>query len=724
MAMDRRGFLQVGAGLLIGFVLPESAESANEEPPYPGLYGPFPAMAIMPPDGKPNAYIHIGADEIVTLMITRSEMGQGAATTCAQLLAEELECDWTKVRTQFAPIDTALYGYQGTVGSRTTRTMWGPLRKAGAEGREILIAAAAQKWGVDRARCKAQNGFVINLENQARLSYGSLAESASKQAVPANVTLKDPKEHRIIGKPLKRVDTRDKVLGRAKFGLDVRFPGMVYAAVARCPVFGGKVGSFDAARAKAVPGVKEVFQIATGIAVVSDNTWSAIQACRALEVQWDEGPDASLNSDAISKMFGERAQEKGLMVRQSGDFEASLAKAAKKIEAVYEVPFLAHATMEPMNCTAHVRPDGCDVWAPTQCGTDSRDMTAAMTGLAPEKINFQVTYMGGGFGRRGNFELDFVGEAVEISKRLGVPVKVVWSREDDMQHDYYRPASHVEFIGALDADGWPVGLSTRIACPPIPAGQVGINNTAVTGLRDFLYNFPNLWMDYRPAGTSIPVAMFRAPGANQNTFFMESFLDEMAAAGGKDPVEVRRRLLASPDGDIPYQPQRAISRLRGVLDLAVEKAHWGQPLPPGRFHGVALGNNVGSFIAQIAEVSVTQGKVRVHKVVCAFDCGQVVNPSLLEQQLTGGIGFGLAAALKGAITIDQGRVREANFNTYDLLRMDEMPKIEVYILPSTEEPGGAGEASVPAIAPAVTNAIFFATGKRIRKLPIKKVDLT
>ncbi len=710
MSIDRRSFLQAGAGLLIGFVLPESSDASVNDPPYPGLYGPFAAMNIPTPDGKPNAYIHIGTDEIVTLMVTRAEMGQGIATACAQLLAEELECDWTKVRTQFAPVDTPLYGYQGTVGSRSIRSMWGPLRRAGAEGREILIDAAAQKWGVDRSQCRAENGFVINRGNQARLSYGSLTESAAKHPVSTNVTLKDPKEHRIIGKSIKRVDTRDKVLGRAPFGIDTRLPGMVYAAVARCPVFGGKVGSFDADKAKAIPGVKEVFQIATGVAVVSDNTWSAMRACRALDVRWEDGPNASVNSEGISKMFAERIKEQGLMVRQNGDIQSGLDKAAKKIEAVYEVPFLAHATMEPMNCTAHVRPDGCDVWAPTQCGTDSRDMTAVMLGLPPEKINFYVMYMGGGFGRRGNFELDFVGEAVEISRRLGVPVKVVWSREDDMQHDYYRPAARVEFAGGLDADGWPVAWSTRVACPPIPAGQTGINNTAVSGLRDLLYDVPNFWLDYRPVDTSIPVAMFRAPGACQNTFFAESFLDELAAAGGKDPVEVRRRLL------------RGAPRLRGVLDLAAEKANWGKPLPPGRFRGVALGNNVGSFNAQIAEVSVDRGKVRVHRVVCAFDCGQVVNPSVLEQQISGGIGFGLAAALKGAITIDRGRVQEANFNTYDVLRIDEMPKIEVHIVPSTEEPGGAGESCVPAIAPAVANAIFFASGKRVRKLPIKNVN--
>jgi isoquinoline 1-oxidoreductase subunit beta len=708
MSIDRRDFLQVGGGLLIGFVLPAGAQLPDErEPTYPGLSGPFPAMALKTPEGKPNAYIQIRTDETISLMITRAEMGQGVLTSCSQLLADELDCDWTKVRPEFAPVDTPLYGYQGTVGSLSIRTTWGPLRSAGAAAREMLVAAAAQKWGVDPSQCRTENGFVIQTASQTRLSYGSLAETASTLPVPANPRVKDPKDYRIIGKPVKRLDTREKIVGRAQFGMDVHVRGMLCAAVARSPVFGGKVASFNGSNAKALPGVKEVLQIATGVAVVADDSWTAMQGCKALEIEWDEGPGATLDSAEISKMFAARTQEPGTVARKVGDAKAGLAGAAKRIEAVYEVPFLAHATMEPMNCTAHVRPDACEVWAPTQSMTDSRDMVAKITGLPPGKIDFHVTYLGGGFGRRGAFELDFIGEAAELSKRLGVPVKVIWSREDDMQHDFYRPASRVEFVGGLDAEGWPVAWSIKVACPVF-----AFPGTAFAGLIDLQYNVPDFLLDYRDANTAVPVSFWRAPGANQNTFFAESFLDEMAHAGGKDPLEVRRRLLtASP-------------RLLRVLNLAADRAGWGKALPEGRFRGVAVGNNVGSFNAQVAEVSVTKGTLRVHRVVCAFDCGQQVNPAILRQQVQGGIAYGLGAALKGAITVQRGRVQQANFNTYDVLRIDEMPEVEVHLVPSSESPGGAGEACVPAIAPAVTNAIFAATSKRIRKLPINSANLT
>lgn len=712
MTLDRREFLEIGAGLLIGFALPQFTGPRVEDAPYPTLYGPFPAMQVKPPDGEPNAYIHIGADDTVTLYIPRGEMGQGVTTSCSQLLAEELDCDWKNVRAKFAPVDTTLYGYQGTVGSLSIRTMWSPLRKAGAAARVMLMDAAARDWGVDRAQCHTENGFVVHTSTGKRLSYGSLAEGAAKLPVPTDAPLKNPSQYRIIGQPLKRLDSREKSMGTAEFGLDVRLPGMLYAAVARCPVFGGKAGRFDARKAKTLAGVKDVLQIATGVAVVADNSWTAMQACRAVQVDWNEGPGASLSTTGISSMFATRAKEEGIEARKEGDVHAGLANAAKTIEASYEVPFLAHATMEPMNCTAHVSADQCEIWAPTQCMTDARDMTAAMTGLPPEKINFHVTYMGGGFGRRGNYELDFIGEAVELSKRLSNPVKVVWSREDDMQHDFYRPAAYVQFTGGLDADGWPTALYARVACPAFPPGRAGgVSNTAVAGLRDLHYEIPNLLIDYRAADTTVPVSFWRAPGANQNTFFVESFLDEMAVAGGKDPVEFRRRLLAN------------TPRLLGVLNLAAEKAAWGKQVPPGRFQGVAVGSNVGSFNAQIAEISITNGKLRVHRVVCAFDCGQPINPLILRQQVAGGIAFGLAAALKGEITIDRGRVQQANFNTYDVLRIDEMPSVEVHIVPSVESPGGAGEACVPAIAPAVANALFAASGKRIRKLPIKSTSL-
>ena len=702
---SRRSFLSGTGGLVLGFVLPEKARLAAQAVgvPPPNLFAP-------PPGGKPNAYIHIGTDESVTFLIPKGEMGQGPTTACSQLLAEELECDWTKVRMEIAPVDPASYGHQTTVGSQAIRTTWEPLRRAGAEAREMLIQAAAQQWNVDRARCRAENGFVIDSATNARLSYGSLAATAARLPVPANVTLKDPKDFHVIGKPVKRLDTRDKVTGRAKFGIDARPEGVLYAVVERCPVFGGKVSSFDATKAKAVPGVKDVIPLAHGVAVVAESTWSAIEGRKALTVQWNEGAGASVSSAGLRQMFANRAKEKGALARKEGDAETGLAKAATKIEAVYEVPFLSHTPMEPMNCTVHARPDGAEVWASTQSPTTSRKVVADTLGLPPEKVAFHTMYCGGGFGRRGEGELDWVEEAAEIAKHFTVPVKVTYTREDDTQHDYYRPASYVELAGGLDAEGWPVALSARIACPSFGFLRDGVDFTAVVGLSDLSYQIPDMLVDYRVAETIVPVSYWRAPGVNQNTFFAESFVDELAAAGGKDPVEVRRRLLAK------------TPRMLNVLNLAAEKAGWGKP-PAGRFQGVAVGNGAGAFVAQIAEISINRGRVRVHRVVCAFDCGQVINPAILRQQIEGGIVYGLSAALKGEITLERGRVQQGNFDTYDVMRIHEMPQIDVYIVPSRERPSGAGEATNPQVIPAVTNAIFAATRKRIRKLPIRAADL-
>jgi len=699
--VNRRGFLQVGAsataGLLVGFYLPErsklSAQSAES--------------------AKLNAWIHIAPDDSVTLRIHKAEMGQGTVTSLSQLLAEELECDWGKFRTEFPPVER-VFGFQGVVGSQSIRTSWDPLRKAGATAREMLILAGAQTWGVDKSSCRAESGFVVNTSNNARLSYGKLAGAASKLPVPTNVALKDPKQFKLIGKSIKRLDTPNKVTGRTQFGIDTRRPGMVYAAIARCPVFGGKVASFDATRANAFPGVKQVVQVSRGVAVVADNTWSAIQGTRVLDIKWDEGANANQSSAAISKLFAERAQKPGVEVSKAGDFAAGLASAAKKVEAVYEVPFLAHATMEPMNCTADVRADSCDVWASTQMQTMAQAAAAQASGLPPEKVNIHSQYMGGGFGRRGM--IDYVTEAVEVSKAVGAPVKVTWSREDDMHHDNYRTASYSRFVAGLDADGWPVAWSNRVVSPSITNSsgqppQNGIDRTSTEGSHDMGYGIPNKLVDYHWTEVGVPVTYWRAVGYTQNTFFVESFIDELAAAGGKDPVELRRRLLAQ-------NP-----RLLGVLELVAQKADWGKPLPAGRFRGVAIVNNVGSYTAQVAEISVTQGKVRVHRVVCAVDCGHVVNPAIVEQQIRSAIVYGLTAALKGEITIGQGRVEQANFNSYDMLRIDEAPVVEVHMIASTQNPGGIGEAGVPAIAPAVCNAVFAATGKRIRRLPIRAEEL-
>ena len=699
LQLNRRGFLKAGAatagGLLVGFYVPETNELA---------------AASTAPDAKLNAYIHVGADDRVTFYLPKSEMGQGPVTSLSQLLAEELECNWKQVHFEFAGIDPAYGPLQGTFGSMSVRTLWDPLRKAGAQAREMLLEAAAQKWGVDRSRLRAEDGAVINTANQARASYGSLADAAGKLTAPAKVALKDPKNFHLIGTSPKRLDTPSKVNGTAQFGLDAKVPGMLYAVVARCPVFGGKVASFDDSKTKAVPGVKQVVQISSGVAVVADNTWSAMEGRRALKVQFDEGKNANLTSAGIRQMFADLAEKPGAVARNQGDVSAALSGASKKLEAVYEVPYLSHAPMEPMNATAHVRADGADVWTSTQIQTAAMGVTAKITGLPPSKINIHTLFLGGGFGRRGGD--DFVGEAVEISKAIGGPVKLTWSREDDMQHDLYRPASYVKFEGALDADGWPVAFGSRAVTPSFGGLRNGVDRTAVEGMVDIEYTIPNIRVEYHPPDVDIPVTYWRSVGFSQNCYFTESFLDELAAAGGKDPVELRRRLLAKSP------------RYLGVLDLAAGKAGWGKPLPAGHYHGVGIVNNIGSFNAQVAEVSVQKGKLRVHRVVCAVDCGHVINPAILEQQIQSGIVYGLSALLKGAITIDRGRVQQQNFNNYDVLRIDEMPVVEVHIVPSQERPGGIGEASTPSVVPAVMNAIYAATGKRIRKLPVRAADLT
>lgn len=675
----RRGFLKTSAaaagGLLLGVRL--RGETA--------------------PASKLNAWVHIAPDDSVTLFIHKAEMGQGTVTSLSMLLAEELECDWSKIRTEFPGIDRAYGPYQGVVGSASIRTSYDSLRRAGASARQMLIEAAARKWGVDVSQCRAENSTVVS--GSRRLSYGALAEAASKLPVPANVTLKKPEEFTVIGKSHKRLDTPDKTNGRAVFGIDVRLPGMLHAVLARCPVFEGKVASFDFKKTQNVPGVKAVVKISSGVAVVADNTWNAIQGRKALEIQWDEGAHANLSSAEIHQAFADHMAQAGAVQRQHGDAAAALASAAKKIDAVYEVPYLAHAPMEPLNCAADVRADHCEVWASTQGQTAALNEAVRITGLKPEQVVVHTLFMGGGFGRRAR--ADYIGEAVEVSKAIGAPVQLTWTREDDMQQDWYRPASLAHFTGALDGDGWPVALTSRVACP-----YFGGPRTAVEGIADMPYAIPNFLVDSHDVNLGIPVSYWRSVGYSQNVFFTESFIDELAAAAGKDPLEFRRRLIEK------------TPRLLAALDVAAEKAGWGRPLPAGHARGIGLSTNVGSFTAQIAEVSVNQGKLRVHRVTCAVDCGEAVNPAGVEQQIQSGIVFGLSGALKGEITIDKGRVQQANFNHYDVLRIDEMPVVEVHIMPSHAAPGGMGEASTPAIAAAVANAVSAATGKRVRKLPI------
>jgi isoquinoline 1-oxidoreductase beta subunit len=701
--VSRREFLVTSGGLVLGFALAPRVVVGQDMPA--NMFAP-------PPAGRPNAYIRIAPDDSITLLIPKSEMGQGPTTACSQLLAEELECDWAKVRMEVAPVDPASYGHQTTVGSMAVRTTWDPLRRAGAEAREMLVQAAAQRWNVSPSLCRAENGYVINTATNDRVSYGVIADAASKLPVPKDVRLKSPEEFKVIGKPLKRLDTRDKITQRALYGLDARPAGLLYAVVERCPVFGGKLVSVDASRAKTVSGVRDIVQIPSGVAVIADNTWAAMQGRRALRVRWDEGVNAAVSSATIRQLFVERAAVPHVVARTVGDARTALNRAPRRIDAVYEVPFMAHATMEPMNCTVHARPDRtAEAWVSTQSPTTSRALIANVLGLAPERVVFHTMFCGGGFGRRGEGEASHVSEAAEIAKRVEAPVKLTWSREDDMQQDFYRPAAYAQLSGACDAEGWPAVLKASLACPSLIKLPSGLDPTAVAGLSDLQYAFTDFLAEFSDATTHVPVSFWRAPGAAHNTFFAECFFDELCAAGGKDPVEARRHLLAKSP------------RLLNVLNVAASHAGWDTTPPAGRFRGVALGAHVGSFNAQIAEVSVTKGRVRVHRVVCAFDAGQVINPRILTQQIEGGIIYGLSATLKGAITIDRGRVQQSNFDTFDMIRMDEAPVVEVHLIPSTERPSGAGEAANPVIVPAVINAIATATGKRVRSLPVRSSDL-
>jgi isoquinoline 1-oxidoreductase beta subunit len=706
--MNRRSFLKTSAagtaGLLIGFYFPGEMETVAAATGAPVVL---------------NAWIHVGTDDLVTILIDKSEMGQSILTGLAMIAADELDCDWKKVRTEFAPADKVYFnprfGAQGTGGSSGTPTSWDPLRKASATARTLLLEAAAQKWGVASYECSAENSTILHAATKRRLTYGSLAEAAAKLPVPQNLALKTPDQYRLIGKPTKRLDTPQKVNGSAQYGIDVRLPGMLYAVVARCPVFAGKVASFDAVKAKAIPGVKDVIQISSGVAVIADNTWTAMQGRRALDVQWDEGPNAKLTSAAISKQLADAAAQPGPVARKEGDVNAGLASAATKVEIDYEVPFLAHATMEPQNCTAHVRTDRCDVWAPTQAQTSSQATAARITGLGTDSVFIHTTFLGGGFGRR--FEADFIGEAVEVSKAMNAPVKVTWSREDDMQHDYYRMVSHARCTAGLDADGWPVVWSSRVSSPSLLARfgplKDNFDHRSVESLDSVPYAIPNILVDYQLVNTSVPIGFWRSVGASQNGFFLESFIDEIATAGKKDPYELRRRLLSKSP------------RHLAVLETAAQNAGWGKPLPAGRFRGIALVSSYDGYVAQVIEISVNRQErtLKVHRVVCALDCGRIVNPSSIDAQARSSIVYGLTAALYSAITIDRGRVQQNNFNDYKMLRCDEMPDVEVHIIPSELPPTGAGEFVVPPVAPALCNAIFAATGRRVRRLPVRPEDL-
>jgi isoquinoline 1-oxidoreductase beta subunit len=697
--IERRAFLKAtgaaAGGLLIGLYLPDVAGEAVLD----AQFGPPGGGAI-----TPHAFIRIGTDDVVTLIVHKPDNGQGTETSIAQLLAEELDCDWSRVRTEFAPINAALYGgaLQGTFGSMAIRTTYDPMRRTGAAARDMLMQAAASRWGIEKSQCRTENGAVINTVSNARLSYGSLAEAAAQLPVPANVQLKDPTRFTLIGKALRRVDTPAKVTGKATFGIDVRLPGMMHAVVARCPVFGGTVARFDGTKAKTIPGVTHVVRIPQGVAVVATNTWAAMEGRRALQIEFDEGPNATLTAAGVRDTLNGLTQKAGGgIAEQHGDVDTALAAVGQAIEAAYEAPYLAHARLEPYACVAQIKDGVCEIWTGTQIPGQAHSTAAQAAGLPGDKVRVHTMYMGGSYGSRGGGA--FVAEAVEIAKAINAPVKLTYSRDDELQHDLYRPASSVLFRAALDSNGWPDAWFARIACPTWMGLRNGVARESVEGIADF--DIPNVRVEYHDPKLPVPTGYWRSVGLSQNTFFAESFVDELAARGRKDPVELRRRLYAKSP------------RLLGVLNLAADKADWGKPLPAGRFRGVAAVAGFGSFNAQVAEVSIERGRVRVHRVVCAVDCGRVINPTGVIQQAQGAMVYGLSAALRGNITIDRGRVAESNFHQYEPLRMNEMPVVDVHIVSSTAAPGGMGELTTPPIAAAVGNAIYAATGRRIRRLP-------
>ncbi len=710
IAPSRRDFLKVSAlalgGLVIGFVIPGASRFA--------LAQPAPAAKLPPP----NAFLRIGADDSVTVLLAHSEMGQGVWTGLAMLIAEELDADWSKIRVEHAPAAPVYghtaFGIQMTGGSTSIWSEFDRYRQAGAMARALLVQAAAARTGVPVSSIRTEQGAVM--AGGQRIRYGELAEDAAKLPAPTQVTLKDPKNWTIIGKPTRRLDTPEKITGRAKFGIDVQFDGLLTAVVARAPVFGGTVKSFDASKARAVPGVRDVVQVPSGVAVIADHFWAARLGRDALVVDWDLGPNAGLDTDKLREEFGRLAATDGAVAAQAGDAGAALAEAAKTIEAEYHVPYLAHAPMEPMNCTVKIDADGCDIWTGTQFQTLDQQIAAQITGLAPEKIRIHTMFLGGGFGRRATPTSDFVNEAVHVAKAAGKPVKTVWTREDDTRGGYYRPMYVQRARIGIDAQGLPVAWHHVLVGQSILGGSPfeamvkdGIDATSVEGVADspYLKGIKDHRVHLHSPRTGIPVLWWRSVGHSYNAFVMESLIDELAHAAEKDPVEYRRTLLK----DHP--------RHLAALNLAADKAGWGAPPPPARGRGAAVHESFGSFLAQIAEVSVEGGAIRVHRVVCAIDCGLAVNPDGVRAQMESGIAFGLGAALHSAISFKDGRVQQSNYHDYRVLRLNEMPVVEVHIVPSREKMGGAGEPGTAPIAPAVANAVFALTGQRLRELPLK-----
>jgi len=742
LQVTRRDFLKAGAaggaGLVIGFhlssYLPANAAEADR-----GVFAP-------------NAYIEVAPSGDIRLWIARSEMGQGPRTALAMILAEELDADWARVKIVQADLD-AKYGDQTTGGSLSIRSSWDPLRQAGAAARAMLVAAAASTWNIPADECATRDSVVMHAKTNRKLEYGALAAKASALPVPKDVPLKKPREYRILGTNQKRVDGEHIVIGEAHYGIDTKVPGMLYAAVARPPVFGGRVQKFDATRAQALPGVRQVVEVPVvempplfgeerkensghqhylwgGVAVVADSTWRAMAGRRALTIDWDAGAGADESTEKQRATCAELVKGHGKELRKIGDPEAAFAAAPKKVEAEYELPFLAHTPMEPMNCTALVRDGKCEVWAPVQNPGGMATALVKALGLPASSITIHVTLLGGGFGRRLN--IDYGVEAALISRAAGAPVKVQWTREDDVRYDYYRPMSHHRLRAGLDAKNNVSAWLHHIAAPSTDGVYVGgdlpdSGGTELAGVGLPNGTVPNYMVEQSFLHTVVPRGYWRSVDVSWNHFAVQSFMDEVAAAAGKDPLELRRELIATKQaavGEGGDERPINLERLRRVLDLAAEKSEWGKPLPARRGRGLAALYGWGTYIAYVAEVTVTKdGAVRVDRVTCALDCGQVINPGMAAAQIEGVIVFGLTAALYGEITFEGGQTQQGNFDNYPMLRIGEMPRVEVHIVPSHESPGGCGEPPVPSIAPAVANAIFAATGKRLRRLPFQTQEL-
>jgi isoquinoline 1-oxidoreductase beta subunit len=710
--LSRRRLLQAGAAAGGGLVLSLSLPLANGG-----------AEAADADGFAPNAFIRIASDGQIVLTMPYVEMGQGTYTSIPMLIAEELEVDLNQVRLEHAPPNDKLYGnpllagVQGTGGSTAIRAAWHPLRQAGAIARTMLVSAAAQRWNVDPASCRAQSGEVLHAPTGRSIKYGELAADAARMPVPESVVLKRPEAFKLIGTPAKRLDTPAKINGTAVYGIDVRPPGVKIATLAQSPVFGGRVKSVDDTAAKAVKGVRQIVRLDDAVAVVADHMGAAKKGLEALVIEWDDGPHAKLDTREIAAELEKATLNSGAVAQNIGNTESAMAGAATKVEAVYEVPFLAHAAMEPMNCTVHVRKDGCEVWVGTQVIARAQEAAAKAAALPLDKVVVHNHLIGGGFGRR--LEIDGVIRSVQIAQQVDGPIKVVWTREEDIQHDMYRPYFFDRMFAGLDERGMPIAWSHRFAGSSILARWLplafnnGLDPDTTDGAINLVYALPNAQVEYlRVEPPGVPTAFWRSVGPSHNVFVTESFMDELAAAAKQDPVAYRLTLLG--------KSQRA----KAVLELAAKKAGWGQPLPKRVGRGVSIQFVFGTYMAQVAEVEVSrEGAVHVRRVVCAVDCGTVVNPDIVQAQIEGAIIFGITAALYGEITLKSGRVEQTNFDTYQMLRINEAPATEVYIVQSSEPPGGMGEPGTSAIVPAVTNAIFAATGKRLRKLPVDTTAL-